>query len=158
MTISAGDRAPDFSLFTDQARAFTLSEAVLSGPVLLLFFPAAFTGVCTTELNEVSNDLEAYGPNTTVVGISTDAPYSLAEYRKVHGFRFNLLSDHEANVSRLYGTKHDRDFSSMKLDRISRRSAFVVDGAGVVRYAQVLESPAHMPDLQAIRSVLSSLA
>ncbi|NNE69394.1 MAG: redoxin domain-containing protein, partial [Rhodothermales bacterium] len=72
MSLSVGDRAPDFSLFTDEKEAFTLSEAVKTGPVVLLFFPAAFTGVCTTEVNEVSNDLGAYGDSTTVVGISTD--------------------------------------------------------------------------------------
>ena len=124
---------------------------------MLLFFPAAFSGVCTTELNEVNNALASYGADTTVVGISTDAPFSLAEFRKANGLSFNLLSDHEANVCRLYGTKYDRDFTPMKLDRISKRSAFVVDREGAVRYAEVLESAGNMPDLARIRELASSL-
>ncbi|NNE71815.1 MAG: redoxin domain-containing protein [Rhodothermales bacterium] len=155
MSLSVGDRAPDFSLFTDEKEAFTLSEAVKTGPVVLLFFPDAFTGVCTTEVNEVSNDLGAYGDNTTVVGISTDSPFTLAEFRKVNGLKFNLVSDHEANVSRLYGTKYNRDFTGMKLDRISKRSAFVVDTDGVIQYAEVLESAGDMPDLAAVRKAVA---
>lgn len=155
MSLSVGDRAPDFSLFNDEMQAFTLSDAVKSGPVVLLFFPAAFTGVCTTEVNEVSNDLGAYGADTTVVGISTDAPFTLKEFRKVNGLKFNLLSDHEANVSRLYGTKYNRDFTGMKLDRISKRSAFVVGTDGVIKYAEILESAGDMPNLEAVRSAVA---
>ncbi|MFT5143646.1 MAG: peroxiredoxin [Rhodothermales bacterium] len=157
MAIKVGDTAKDFSLFTDEMAPFTLSLARVDGPVVLLFFPAAFSGGCTTELNEVSNDLAAYGANTTVVGISTDGPFTLAEFRKVNGLAFNLVSDHEANVCRLWGTKYDRDFTSMKLDRVSKRSAFVVDGDGTVRYAEVLESAEDMPDLGAIKEIASSL-
>ncbi len=157
MSLSTGDSAPDFSLFNDEYEAFTLSEARQKGPVVLLFFPAAFTGVCTTELNSVNNDLGAYGPNTTVIGISTDAPFTLAKFREVNGLSFNLVSDHEANVCRLYGTKYDRDFTGMKLDRISRRSAFVVDQAGVVQYAEVLSSAADQPDLKAVQKAATDL-
>lgn len=154
MSLSAGDRAPDFSLFNDEMQAFTLSDAVKSGPVVLLFFPAAFTGGCTTEVNEVNNDLDAYGADTTVVGISTDSPFTLKEFRKVNGLKYNLLSDHEANVSRLYGTKYNRDFTGMKLDRISKRSAFVVGTDGVIRYAEILESAGDMPNLEAVRGAV----
>jgi peroxiredoxin len=157
MAITVGDTAPDFSLFTDEKAAFTLSLARARGPVVLLFFPAAFTGGCTTELNDVNNDLAAYGANTTVVGISTDSPFTLTEFRKVNGLAFNLVSDHEANVCRLWGTKYDRDFTPMKLDRISKRSAFVVDQDGLVRYAEVLESAGDQPDLAAIKELASSL-
>ncbi len=156
MSLSVGDRAPDFSLFSDEKKAFTLSEALKGGPAVVLFFPAAFTGVCTTEVNEVSNDLAAYGEGTTVVGISTDTPFTLAEFRKVHALKFNLLSDHEANVCRLYGTKYNRDFTPMKLDRIAKRSAFVIGSDGVIRYAEVLESAGDMPGLAAVKAALKS--
>ncbi|MFT4605537.1 MAG: peroxiredoxin [Rhodothermales bacterium] len=156
MSVSVGDHAPDFSLFSDEKKAFTLSEALKHGPVVVLFFPAAFTGVCTTEVNEVSNDLAAYGENTTVVGISTDSPFTLTEFRKVHGLKFNLLSDHEANVCRLYGTKYDRDFTPMKLDRISKRSAFVVGTDGVIRYAEILDVAGDMPDLDAVKASIKA--
>ncbi len=75
----------------------------------------------------------------------------------MNALAFNLVSDHEANVSRLYGTKYDRDFTGMKFDRISKRSAFVVDRNGVVQYAEVLGVASDLPDLAAIRKIASDL-
>lgn len=157
MSIEIGREAPDFTLFDDQKEPFTLSDLRGKKNVLLLFFPGAFSGGCTTELNMFNNELEAYGDDTQVVGISTDSPFALAEFRKVHGFRFPLLSDHDATVSAAYGAKYDHDFTAMKLDRVAKRSAFVIDRDGVVRYAQVNDNPAEMPDFEAIKSVLSEL-
>ena len=123
MSIETGRKAPDFTLFDDQKQPFTLSQATGKRPGLLLFFPGAFTSLCTTELNEVSNALEDFGTNTQVVGISTDSPFALAEFRKVNGFRFPLLSDHDATVCTAYGARYHGDFTPMKLDRIARRAA-----------------------------------
>ncbi|MDA1027991.1 MAG: redoxin domain-containing protein [Bacteroidetes bacterium] len=155
-TLIVGDKAPDFTLFTDSRSTFELSKAIAGSPVVLLFFPAAFTGTCTTELNEVNNDLESYSP-ATVVGISTDAPFTLTEYKKVNGFTYSLLSDHDAEVCKAYGSKYDHGFTGMKLDRIAKRSAFVVDQSGIIRYAEVLENASHVPNLVAIKAVLSAL-
>jgi len=152
-----GEKAVDFSLYSDKRELVQLSIARMEGPVLLLFFPAAFTGTCTTELNEVSNTLEDYF-GATVIGISTDAPFTLAEYSKVNGFRFDLLSDHDAEVSALYETKYDHGFTGMKLTRISKRSAFVIDRNGLIQYAEILENASHVPDLEAIKTVLKSLS
>ena len=81
MALSQGDSAPDFTLYDDATQPFTLSEA--DGPVVLLFFPGAFTSVCTTELNTVGNDYERYtNTGAQVVGISTDSPFALAEFKK----------------------------------------------------------------------------
>ncbi len=155
MSIEIGQQAPDFTLFDDQMNPFTLSDLRGKKNVVLLFFPGAFTSVCTTELNTVNNDLDAYGSDTQVVGISTDSPFALAEFRKVHGFRFPLLSDHDAEVSAAYGAKYDHDFTPMKLDRIAKRAAFVIDRDGVVRYAEVLENAGELPNLDAVKAVLS---
>ena len=155
MSIEIGQQAPDFTLFDDQMNPFTLSDHRGKKNVVLLFFPGAFTSVCTTELNTVSNDLDAYGSDTQVVGVSTDSPFALAEFRKVHGFRFPLLSDHDAEVSAAYGAKYDHDFTPMKLDRIAKRAAFVIDRDGVVRYAEVLENAGELPNLDAVKAVLS---
>lgn len=152
-----GDKAVDFSLYSDKRSLFKLSEATQQGPVVLLFFPAAFTGTCTTELNEVNNSLDDYF-GATIVGISTDTPFTLAEYSKVNAFKFALLSDHDAEVSALYQTKYDHNFTGMKLDRISKRSAFVIDGHGNIQYAEVLENAGDIPDLNAIKNVLKSLS
>ncbi|GIV61142.1 MAG: anti-oxidant AhpCTSA family protein [Rhodothermaceae bacterium] len=157
MRIEKGQQAPDFTLYDDQREPFTLREVLEKKNVVLLFFPGAFTSVCTTELNMVNNDLEAYGPDTEVVGISTDSPFVLAEFKKVHGFRFRLLSDHDAEVCAAYGAKYNRDFTLMRLDRIARRAAFVIDRSGVVQYAEVLENAGELPDLDAVKACVSSL-
>ncbi len=156
MAIATGQKAPDFTLYTDEHSAWTLSEQ--SGPVLLLFFPGAFTSVCTTELNEVNNDLAPYNDaGVNVVGISTDSPFTLAEFKKVQNLSFPLLSDHDGRVSEQYGAKYDGDFTPMKLSRISKRSAFLVDGDGTVQYAEVLESAGKMPDFDAVKKAVEAL-
>ncbi len=153
MALSTGDRAPDFTLFDSDTTPFTLSEA--SSPVVLLFFPGAFTSVCTDELTTVGNDYARWqAAGAEVVGISTDSPFALAEFKKVNGLPFRLLSDHDAEVSALYGAKYDRDFTPMKLDRIARRAAFVVEADGTLAYTEVLESAGDQPDYEAILATL----
>jgi len=152
--MNVGDLAPDFTLYSNNNTAFHLASQ--EQPVVLLFFPGAYTSVCTTELNEVSNDLPAYG-RATVVGISTDSPFALAAYAKENAFAFELLSDHDADVSAAYGSKYDNDFTPMKLDRISKRSAFVIDRDRTIRYAEVLDNAGEIPDLAAVKDTLKSL-
>jgi len=155
MSLRAGDSAPDFTLFDSEQTPFTLSEA--AGPVVLLFFPGAFTSVCTDELNLVGNDYASYqGRGAEVVGISTDSPFALAEFKKVNGFPFRLLSDHDGEVSAAYGSKYDNDFTAMKLGRIARRSAFVVGADGSVLSAEVLESAGDHPDFDRIHAALDA--
>ena len=151
-----GSSAPAIELYTDEKSSFRLSDHRGSN-VLVLFFPAAFSGVCTTELNAVNNDLSAYS-GATVIGISTDTPFALAEFRKLNAFSFNLASDHNATVCAAYGAKYDNNFTNMGLDRIARRSAFVIDRDGKVVYEEVLESAGDLPDLEAIKRKLAELA
>ena len=159
MALSAGDTAPDFSLFDDQMQPFSLAEARQDGPVVLLFFPGAFTSVCTTELNTVGNDYARYEDlGATVVGISTDSPFALAEFKKAHGFPFPLLSDHDGDVSEAYGSKYDGDFTPMKLSRIAKRSAFVVRPDGTLAYAEVLDNAGEQPDFDALIEALEGAA
>lgn len=154
-SIEVGDVAPDFELYTHDGEPWTLSEH-RGQPVVLLFFPGAFTQVCTTELNTVNNNLSAY-EGAKVVGISTDSPFVLDQYRSVHQFEFDLLSDHDAEVSRRYGAKYDGNFTPMNLDRIAKRAAFVVDAEGMVQYREVLENAGNQPNLDRIQGVVSSL-
>ena len=156
MALSPGDTAPDISLIGSDLQPFSLEDARAAGPVVLLFFPGAFTSVCTTELNTVGNDFARY-EGAQVVGISTDSPFTLAEFRKVNRFPFRLLSDHDGETAAAYGAKYDRDFTPMKLDRIARRAAFVVAPDGTVAYAEVLESAGDQPDFEAIVATLGKL-
>ena len=156
MEINVGQQAPDFELFDEQHNLFKLSEMKGEKNVVLLFYPGAFTGVCTTELNTVNNELDDYGSDTIVVGISTDSPFVQSEYKKVNNFSFPLLSDHNAVVCEAYGAKYNNNFTDMSLDRIAKRSAFVVDKEGKITYAEVLDNPGQLPDLDSVKSVLSS--
>jgi peroxiredoxin len=151
---SVGDSAPDFELYDHDGQAWHLSD-YRGRPVVLLFFPGAFTSVCTDELNAVNNTLSDFG-EAEVVGISTDSPFVLDEFRSAQQFEFPLLSDHDAEVSALYGAKYDDNFTPMNLDRISKRAAFVVDEEGVIQYREVLENAGKQPDLDQIRSLLDT--
>ncbi len=158
MTISKGQPAPDFSLYSDTMESFALSDR-RGQPLLLLFFPGAFTSVCTTELNTVNKEQDAFGgDDVQIVGISTDSPFVLHEFKSVNELQFPLLSDHDAEVSAAYGAKYDHDFTDMNLDRISKRAAFVVDGEGIIRYAEVLDNAGKMPDFEAIQATLANLS
>jgi len=154
-SLSEGDTAPDFTLYTDEQQSWRLSDH-RDQPVVLLFFPGAFTSVCTTELNSVNNDLDSFEP-AHVVGISTDAPAVLSEFRSSQQLAFPLLSDHDAEVCAAYGAKYNQNFTDMKLDRIAKRSAFVIDRDGTIQYAEVLEDAGQQPDFDAIKQTVQTL-
>ena len=155
MALSTGDAAPDFSLPTDEMKPWSLSGDGKGQKTVLLFFPGAFTSVCTTELNDVQNDMARYEKlGAQIVGVSTDSPFVLAEFKQANNFSFPLLSDHDGDVSAQYGAKYDGDFTDMKLSRIAKRSAFVVGENGKLLYAEVLENAGKQPDFDAVRQAL----
>lgn len=158
MALKKGQPAPDFELYDTDTEPVRLSDFEGEN-VLLLFFPGAFTSVCTNEMNEVNNELEDYEDfEVQVIGISTDSPFVLNEFREVHQLDFPLLSDHDGEVSALYEAKYDNDFTHMGLDRISRRAAFLIDSDGVVQYAEVMESAGDMPDFDRIKKAVRNLS
>lgn len=152
---TSGDQAPDFTLFSHDETSWQLSEH-LDQPVVLLFFPGAFTSVCTSELHRANNEVE-FDDQVHVVGISTDSPFALSTFREQEGFEFPLLSDHDAEVAAKYGSKYDQNFAGMGLDRIAKRSAFVIDLEGVIQYAEVLENAGKQPDFGAIQETVRRL-
>ncbi|PEN15057.1 anti-oxidant AhpCTSA family protein [Longibacter salinarum] len=155
--VDVSDQAPDFTLFTHDMEPWKLSDKQ-GQPVVLLFFPGAFTSVCTTELNTVNNEREDFGaPDVEIAGISTDSPFVLDEFRKVNDLQFALLSDHDAEVAEAYGVKYSNDFTPMGLDRIAKRAAFVIDADGVIQYAEVTENAGVQPDFDVIKEVLANL-
>ena len=155
MPLEQGQQAPDFTLYSSDKTAWTLSEQ--DGPSVLLFFPGAFTSVCTAELCSVNDDLARYRDlGANVVGISTDSPFALARFKEENGYTFPLLSDHDGEVSKQYGAKYDRDFTPMKLDRVSKRAAFVVNPDRTVAYAEVLDNAGEQPDFDAVKAALEA--
>jgi glutaredoxin-dependent peroxiredoxin len=153
--IALEQQAPDFSLFDTDKNNITLSS--LKGKnVLLLFFPQAFTGVCTKELCGVRDDIGRYSnANAQVLGISVDSVFTLGRFKEDQAYNFPLLSDFNKEASRQYGAIYEDWILNMK--GVSKRSAFIIDKNGVVKYAEVLESAGDLPNFEAINTMLEQL-
>jgi peroxiredoxin len=150
MSLQIGNAAPDFTLYNTEKQAIKLSE--LRGQnVVLLFFPLAFTSTCTKELCGVRDDIANYeGLNAKVFGISVDSIFSLGQFKKEQGLNFDLLSDFNKDASIAYGCLYEQFVLEMK--GVSKRSAFLIDGNGIIQYAEVLESAGDIPDLELLKS------
>jgi len=121
--------------------------------VLLLFFPQAFTGTCTKELCSTRDNIALYNEaNAQVFGISVDSVFTLGKYKEEQHLNFPLLSDFNKTTSTEYGSLYDSFVFDMK--GVSKRSAFVIDKQGAIRYAEVLETATDLPDFTAIQKVL----
>ena len=156
MKIEVGQQAPGFALYDTTKTKISLSD-LKGNNVVLLFFPQAFTSVCTKELCSIRDNIGFYNhSNAKVFGISVDSVYTLAKYKEIEQYNFSLLSDFNKEVSTKYGTIYD----TWKLDMkgVSKRSAFVIDKEGIVRYAEVLENASDEPDYSAIDKVLTGLS
>ena len=155
MKIEIGQVAPEFSLYNSEKKLNSLSE--LKGRnVLLLFFPLAFTSTCTKELCSVRDNISLYNnSNASVLGISVDSLHTLAKYKEEQKLNFDLLSDFNKEVSAAYGSIYEMFGYNMK--GVSKRSAFVIDKMGIIRYAEVLENASEIPDFHSIHQILNEL-
>lgn len=155
MALNIGDHAPDFTLFNTEKQAVQLST--LQGKnVLILFFPLAFTSTCTAELCGVRDDISNYAKlDAEVLAISVDSIFTLGKFKEEQGLNFQLLSDFNKEVSSAYGSLYDSFVLDMK--GVSKRSAFLIDRQGKVRYAEVLEKASDIPNLEAIKDILKTL-
>lgn len=150
-----GQKAPEFKLFNTEKKEIALSD-YKGKNVVLLFFPLAFTGVCTAELCSVRDNYNIYTQlNAVVFGISVDSLFSLEQFKKAQNYNFDLLSDFNKEVSKAYGSLYENFGFGMQ--GVSKRSAFVIDKEGVVRYAEVLENAGEQPDFAAIKATLETL-
>ena len=154
MATQVGESAPAFTLKNTDLEEVSLAD--FSGrKIVLLFVPLAFSGPCTQELCDISADINAYDDlGAQVLGISVDSPFSLKAWVEKDGITIPLLSDFNKEVSAAYGAQFE-DLLGFK--GVAKRSAFVVDGAGVVRYASVSDDPKQLPDFEAIKACLQSL-
>ena len=155
MKMEIGQQAPDFSLYDSTKNKVRLADQNGTN-VLLLFFPFAFSSVCTVELCGVRDNIGVFEKvNARVFGISVDSLYCLAKFKEVQHLNFSLLSDFNKEVSKNYGTLYETFGYGMK--GVSKRSAFVIDKEGFIRYIQVLENASQSPDFEVITQVLASL-
>ncbi len=156
MHVNKGDKAPTFKLVSSESKEVSLDD-YKGKNVVLLFFPMAFTSVCTTELCSMRDNLADYNQlNTEVVGISVDSPFTLNKFKLEQNLNFPLLSDFNKEASPAYGAFYENFMLGLK--GVSKRAAFVVDKSGIVQYAQVLENAGDLPDFNAIKQTISSLA
>lgn len=137
-----------------------LADLIGKSNLVLLFVPMAFTGVCTAELCDISNGISEYESlDAKVLGISGDNPFAQEAWAQKEKITIPLLSDYEHAVSAAYGVAYDQFLPEKNLimGGVSKRSAFVIDKEGVVRYAEVQEHPKDLPDFEAIKAVLRAL-
>lgn len=155
MSLKVGDKAPLFTLVNDETKEVSLQD-YRGKNLIVLFFPLAFTGVCTEEMCTMRDALAEYNDmNAEVVAISVDSPFTLAKFKEAERLNFPLLSDFNKEVSRQYGSLYDNFVFGMQ--GVSKRSAFVVDGEGIIRYAEVLESAGDLPNFGAVKETLVQL-
>ena len=155
MSIQIGQKAPDFSLFDSDKKKIALSD-FKGKNVLILFFPQAFTSVCTKELCAVRDDIARYShAQAQVLGISVDSVFTLGKYKEEQGYNFPLLSDFNKEVSKAYNSLYNDWILDMK--GVSKRSAFIIDKEGVIQFSEVLENAGELPDFEAINSILDAL-
>lgn len=152
MALQLAQSAPDFTLFSSDRTPVTLSEQ-RNSKVVLLFFPVAFTSVCTAELCSVRDNLKTYESlNAKVYGISVDTVYTLARYKDEQNLNFPLLSDFNKTASKAYDCLYDTFAFGMQ--GVSKRAAFVIDEAGKLIYAEVLENAGEQPNFEAVQKAL----
>jgi len=156
MKIGIGDKAPDFTLYNSEKNKISLSD-YKGKNVLLLFFPQAFTSVCTKELCGIRDNIALYDKmNAVVFGISVDSVFTLKKYKEEQGYNFELLSDFNKEVSASYDSIYQEWILEMK--GVSKRSAYLIDKEGVIRYAEVLENASDVPDIAAIEKTLAAIS
>lgn len=155
MALKVGDKAPAFKLYASDKTEVSLDD-FKGKKVVLLFFPLAYTGVCTNEMCSTSEDLDKYKAlDAEVLGISVDSFATLARFKQDYKINFPLLSDFNKEVARAYDALYEEFVLGMK--GVARRSAFVIDREGVIRYAEVLESAGDLPNFEAIKQTLSEI-
>ena len=163
MALSIGTKAPDFTLPTktaDGPKQVTLSDNFGKGNTLLLFFPMAFTGTCTTEMCGVSMDLSAYSSlGATVYGISGDNPFAQEAWAQKEKINVPLLSDYEHHVARSYDVAYDSFLPQLNLPMggVPKRAVFVIDRDGVIQYSESNDDARALPNFDKIKGRLAEL-
>lgn len=153
--LKIGDKAAAFTLFSSDKKEVSLADYEGKN-VVILFFPLAFTSVCTAELCGVRDDLSNYQRlNAEVLGISVDSPFTLNEFKNAQHLNITLLSDFNKTASKAYDSIYET--FAFGMEGVSKRAAFVVDSKGIIRYVEVLENAGEIPNLDAVKQTLESL-
>ena len=157
MAIEIGQQAPEFTLYNTDRSKISLSD-YKGKNVVLLFFPLAFSSVCTAELCSVRDNIAVYNDaNAQVLGISIDSLFVLNKFKADQNLNFPLLSDFNKEASKAYDVLYET-FPAFEMQGVGKRAAFVIDKGGTVRYSEVCTSPGDQPSFDAIRQTLVALS
>lgn len=159
MSVKVGDKAPNFKLKNHQLEDVELKSFEGKSNVVLLFFPLVNTSVCEKELCTMRDGMAQYeNLSAQVLAVSVDSPFAQKLWVEKNKFNFPLLSDFNKEVCQMYGAYYDV-FVPGKFDYkgVAKRSAFVIDKNGVIRYAEVLENAGDEPNYNAIQETLNTL-
>jgi peroxiredoxin len=149
--VSTGDTAPTFTakIGTSDHEPFDLDDHIGDGPVILAFFPGAFTPPCSNEMIGLQEHLAGFeSAGATLLGVSADSPFSQGAFREEHGLDFDLVSDMAGDAIRAYDL--EMDIADLGLYGIANRAVFVIDDEGVITYRWVADDPTNEPDYEAI--------
>ena len=156
MSIDIGQRPPDFQLHDTDKKLRTLKD-FLGRKTVLAFFPGAFTGVCTKEMCTFRDSMQALNSlNAQVVGISVNDPWTNKAFAEANKLQFPILCDYTREVVRKFNVFHD-DFGGLKGYTVAKRSVFVLDAKGVVRYRWVSEDPGKQPNYDEVKDILGRI-
>lgn len=156
MAVEVGQQAPDVTLVNADRKAVRLSE-VRGRPVVLAFFPGAFTSTCTREMCTFRDKMAAFNAlDAQVIGISVDMPFAQKAFAEQHGLNFPFLSDYNREAVRAFAVE-DPNFAGGLLPGVAMRSVFVLDREGVVRYAWVAPTQGTEPDYAAVEEAVRAL-
>jgi glutaredoxin-dependent peroxiredoxin len=158
MALPVGSKAPDFSLKSKTSTG--LSDVKLSANLgakntVLLFFPAAFTGVCTQEMCDISSGLQSYQDlDAEVIAISVDMPFAQEAWAQKEKISVTLASDLNKTVTKAYDVLLE---DLVGIGSSAKRAAFVIDKEGVIRYSEATPSPKELPNFEAVKATLAGL-
>jgi peroxiredoxin len=158
MALSVGTKAPDFTLKSkgpDGLRDITLSTNFGQKNTVLLFFPLAFTGVCTQEMCDITAGLSAYADvNAEVIAVSVDSPFAQEAWALKEKIGITIASDLNKTTAKNYEVLLD---DLIGLGSVSARAAFIIDKAGVIQYSEQTPTPKELPNFDAIKTKLGTL-
>ncbi len=159
--LSVGDDAPDVTAPMHEPDGniteFTLSDAIEDGPVVLAFFPGAFTRVCTGEMRTFRDRLDGLTESgASLYGVSIDTPFALGEFGEQNDLPFPLVGDTEREVVDAFGVS--MDFDSLGITDVAKRAVYVVDEDGTITYAWVADDPNREPDYDEVEDAAAAVA
>ncbi|MCM5529045.1 redoxin domain-containing protein [Parasegetibacter sp. NRK P23] len=156
MAIQTGQPAPAISLYDTDKNKVNLAD-LKGNNVVIVFFPLAFTSVCTAELCSIRDSISTYNSaDAKVLGISVDSVFTLGKFKEEQQLNFPLLSDFNKEASKAFDVLYET-FPAFEMAGVSKRAAFVIDKEGVIRYAEVCPTPGDLPDFNAIQETLAKL-